>query len=75
MLACSASQRVINPAQRKRELAAIKRAIPKIDSAFAPVVKNLVPSISGRLQEKCDGSIWNWPLDSGDVSDFPTRAP
>lgn len=73
---------------RKRELAAIKRAIPKIDPAFASAVKNLAPctfglekpsvthyqslvrsviaqqvssaaarTITGRLQEKCGGSI------------------
>jgi DNA-3-methyladenine glycosylase II len=73
---------------RAKELAAIKRKIVKIDSAFAPAIKNLAPcafglekpkvsqyqsliraviaqqvstsaarTISGRLQEKCSGSI------------------
>ena len=73
---------------RAKELAKIKRSIPKIDPAFAPAIKNLAPctfglekptvthyqslirsviaqqvstaaarTISGRLQDKCGGSI------------------
>ena len=73
---------------RAKELAKIKRSIPKIDAAFAPAIKNLAPctfglekptvthyqslnrsviaqqvstaaarTISGRLQDKCGGSI------------------
>ncbi len=74
--------------ERAKELAAIKRKIVKVDSAFKPAIKNLEPctfglekptvthyqslirsviaqqvstaaarTISGRLQEKCGGSI------------------
>jgi DNA-3-methyladenine glycosylase II len=74
--------------ERTKELAAIKRKIVKVDSAFKPAIKNLEPctfglekptvthyqslirsviaqqvstaaarTISGRLQEKCGGSI------------------
>ena len=73
---------------RAKELAKIKRSIPKFDAAFAPAIKNLAPctfglekptvthyqslirsviaqqvstsaarTISGRLQDKCGGSI------------------